>query len=51
MRAWQVTSLGEPVEALELLTLETPRPGPGQVRIRVRAVGINFADVLLARGQ
>ncbi len=51
MRAWQVTSLGEPVEALELLEEEAPRPGPGQVRIRVRAVGINFADVLLARGQ
>jgi NADPH2:quinone reductase len=51
VRAWQVTTLGEPAEALKLVGLEDPRPGPGQVRIRVRAVGINFADVLLARGQ
>ena len=51
MRAWQVTSLGDPGEALALADLDAPRPGPGQVRIRTRAVGVNFADVLLVRGE
>ena len=51
MRAWQVTALGEPADVLELADLEPPRPAAGQIRIRVRAVGVNFADVLLARGQ
>jgi NADPH:quinone reductase-like Zn-dependent oxidoreductase len=27
-----------------------PVPGPGQVAIAVRAVGLNYLDVLLARG-
>jgi NADPH2:quinone reductase len=51
MRAWQVTALGEPADVLRPADLDQPEPGPGEVLIRVRAVGINFADVLLARGQ
>lgn len=50
MQAWQVTSLGEPDEALRLVEVDQPPPGPGEVRVAVRAVGINFADVLLCRG-
>ncbi|WP_234988126.1 NADPH:quinone oxidoreductase family protein [Demequina sp. NBRC 110056] len=50
MRAWQVTSLGEPEAALELRDLDAPEPGPGEVLIRTRAVSANFPDVLLCRG-
>ena len=51
MRAWQVTTLAEPREALRLDSVPVPAPGPGEVLIRVSAVSVNFADVLLARGQ
>jgi len=51
MRAWRVTRLGEPVDALSLDTLATPAPGPGEVQVRVRAVAVNFPDVLLCRGE
>ncbi len=51
MRAWQVTKLGEPIDALELVELEVPTPGPGEVLIKVSAVAANFPDVLLARGE
>jgi NADPH2:quinone reductase len=51
MRAWQVTRLGEPEEALELREVASPEPGPGQVRIRVAAAALNFADTLLCRGR
>ncbi|WP_297081519.1 NADPH:quinone oxidoreductase family protein [uncultured Demequina sp.] len=50
MRAWRVTTLGEPSEALQLDEIETPQPGPGEVLIRTRAVSANFPDVLLCRG-
>lgn len=51
MRAWQVTSLGEPADALTRQEIPTPTPGEGEVLIRVAAVAANFPDVLLARGQ
>lgn len=51
MRAWQVTRLGEPVDALAQKSVPTPVPGPGEVLIRVAAVAANFPDVLLARGE
>jgi NADPH:quinone reductase len=51
MRAWRVTSLGEPAEALEIAELPVRQPRPGQVLIRTAAVSVNFADVLLAKGQ
>ncbi|MGW0661520.1 NADPH:quinone oxidoreductase family protein [Streptodolium elevatio] len=50
MRAWQVMSHGEPVDALRLVTIDEPQPGPGQVRIRVAAAGIGLPDVLMCRG-
>ncbi|MGL3148777.1 NADPH:quinone oxidoreductase family protein [Microbacterium sp. A82] len=51
MRAWQVTSLGEPAEALTQQSVPTPVPAEGEVLIRVAAVAANFPDVLLARGE
>ncbi|MDW4574446.1 NADPH:quinone oxidoreductase family protein [Microbacterium sp. M3] len=51
MRAWRVTTLGEPAEALSLDVVPVPVPGPGEVLVRVRAVAANFPDVLLCRGQ
>ena len=50
MRAWQVQAQGEPIDVLELVELEPPRPGPGQLRIRVTAAGIGLPDVLMCRG-
>lgn len=51
MRAWRVTSLGEPADALALEEVTLPAPGSGSVLIRVAAVSVNFADVLLAQGK
>jgi NADPH2:quinone reductase len=51
MKAWSVTKLGEPTEALELNEVEIPRPGPGQVLVRVLGSAANFIDVLLCRGE
>ncbi len=51
MRAWQVGSLGELTDVLALQEVDDPRPGPGEVRVKVLAAGVNFADVLLCRGQ
>jgi NADPH2:quinone reductase len=34
-----------------LVDLPLPEPGPGQVRLRIRACGLNFADLLMIRGQ
>ncbi|GAB3108358.1 NADPH:quinone oxidoreductase family protein [Janibacter alkaliphilus] len=52
MRAWQVTAHGEPDEVLALAQdVAVPEPGPGQVRVAVSATAVNFADVLLCRGE
>jgi len=50
MRAWRVTSHGEPAEVLRLDEVPVPRATPGEVLVHVRAVAINFPDVLLSRG-
>jgi NADPH:quinone reductase len=50
MRAWQVSRLGEPADALELVDVPQPEPAPGQIAVRVRAAALNFPDVLLCRG-
>lgn len=51
MRAWQVTTLGEPADALTLQSVPMPVPADREVLIRVAAVAANFPDVLLARGE
>ena len=50
MKAWQVTTLGEPVDALELVELPEPAPGPGQLLVRVHAAALSYPDALLCRG-
>ena len=48
MRAWQVTSLdSDPVQT----RLADPVPAEGEVLVRVSAVGLNFADLLMAAGR
>jgi len=51
MRAWRVTSLAEPADALSLDEVPVPAPAPDEVLIRVCAVAANFPDVLLCRGE
>ena len=51
MRAWRASELGEPTDVLRLEEVDRPTPGPGQVAVRVEACGLNFADVLLLRGE
>lgn len=48
MRALQVTEFGV---APALMHLERPEPGPEEVRIRVDACGLNFADLLMMKGE
>jgi len=43
MRAIQFSRTGGP-EVLELVEVETPKPGPGQVLVRHVAIGLNFID-------
>lgn len=51
MRAWQVHELGDPSEVLKLEEVEEPEPGTGEVVVEVEAVGLNFFDILLCRGE
>ncbi|WP_019180013.1 NADPH:quinone oxidoreductase family protein [Microbacterium yannicii] len=51
MRAWRVTALGEPADALSLDRVPVPAPGAGEVLLKVAAVAANFPDVLLCRGE
>ena len=50
MRAWQVTTHGEPADVLRAAEVPTPEPGAGQVLVRVRGAALNFPDVLMCRG-
>src|SRR4029077_15964193 len=51
MRAWRAHELGEPAAVLRLDDVPAPTPGPGEGGVEVEAVGLNFPDVLLLRGQ
>ncbi len=50
MRAWQVTSLGEPSDVMALADVPAPAATAGHVGVRVLATALNFPDVLMARG-
>jgi len=43
MRAIRFEATGGP-EVLQLVDVETPKPGPGQVLVRHEAIGVNFID-------
>lgn len=47
MRAFSVTSFDAPPSLIEQTK---PGPHPGQVRIKIEACGLNFADLLMAKG-
>lgn len=49
MKAVVLRRTGGP-EQLELEDVPDPQPQPGQVRVTVRAAAVNFADVLVRRG-
>lgn len=50
MRAILLESGGGPA-VLQVRTVPDPVPGPGQVRARVAYAGVNFADVVMRRGE
>ncbi len=50
MRAVHVVRFGEP-ETLAVVDAPAPAPGPGEVLIEVHACGVNFPDLLVARGE
>ena len=47
MKAFQITEYGQQPQVREV---ERPEPGQGEVLVRIRACGINFADLLMAKG-
>lgn len=47
MRAFQVSDNSAPPQLAEIAK---PAPGPGEVAIEVAACGLNFADLLMAKG-
>lgn len=50
MKAWRVTRLGSPREALSLDDVPDLHPGAGQLRVRVLGTAANFPDVLMCQG-
>jgi len=49
MKAVQISRIGGP-EVLETVELPEPAPGPGFVRVANRAIGVNFHDINVRRG-
>ncbi len=50
MYAMLAKAIGEPGD-LEWTELPDPEPGPGEVAIDVKAIGCNFADILMVQGK
>lgn len=48
MRAFQIIALNSPAHLLEV---GIPDPGPGELRLRIGACGLNFADLLMIKGE
>lgn len=49
MKAAVISRYGGP-EVLEVRDVPEPQPSPGQVLVQVEAAGVNFADIMAARG-
>jgi len=52
MQAWVIRPerLGDPVDAMQLETIDVPDPGPGEVLVRVMAAGVNYNGVWASLG-
>ena len=50
MRAIQISEFSEKAE-LRLADVPEPNAGPGEVLVEVKAVGVNYADLLMCRGR
>lgn len=48
MRAYRIESFGGTAGLAEI---EPPTPGPGEVLLRIAACGLNFADLLMLKGE
>ena len=48
MRAFQISSAGTPPA---VQTVPCPEPGPGELRLKIGACGLNFADLLMVKGE
>lgn len=48
MRAYQLDRIGAPAT---LRDIALPAPGPGEVQVRIAACGLNFADLLMLKGE
>lgn len=48
MRAYRKTS---PDADATVMQIDMPVPGPGQIRVKIAACGLNFADLLMLKGQ
>ncbi|PWK61164.1 NADPH:quinone oxidoreductase family protein [Roseicyclus mahoneyensis] len=48
MQAFRVT---EPGQDPRLTQIDRTEPGPGQIRVKIAACGLNFADLLMIKGQ
>ena len=53
MQAWVIRPerLGDPVDAMQLESIEVPEPGPGEVLVRVMAAGVNYNGVWASMGR
>ncbi len=51
MKAWMITTLGDPKEAMQLVEVEKPQIGVGEVLIKVEAGALNFFDILQCQGK
>ena len=50
MQAVRIDAHGQP-DRLRRVEVAAPRPQPHEVLLRVRAAGVNYADVMMARGR
>ncbi len=48
MRAFSITDLGQNPK---MSRIAVPDPGPGEIRLRIGACGLNFADLLMIKGE
>lgn len=48
MRAFRLDQIGQ---TPQLSDIAAPMPGPGELRVRIAACGLNFADLLMLKGQ